>query len=164
MGCSSNSATVSNAAQSDVKVELSGRHGDLASGVTNVVRDVENEEITEQATSALLEEASGLNEEILLEENVSLAIFAGSFPSASDFTENNALSILRGIMVGANFKLSMTAPLEFGMRIFFNAGVRFSKGTDIGDCLGELLKTDMSKMQVRSRSNLKLHTKACVQL
>ena len=66
-------------------------------------------------------------------------------PSAAQFTVR--ADALRSATQGLSVRVSMAAPLEIVARLFMNAALNLSKGTDIGDWVAKLLKADLTTLQ-----------------
>jgi len=84
---------------------------------------------------------------VLSEEDFSLATLPTVNPSLKDFSASGAIGWLKEVVDGAEFKISITAPIEFAVRCFMNTAMRMTKGTDVGDWVQKLVKADMTRLQ-----------------
>ena len=84
---------------------------------------------------------------VLSEEDFSLATLPTVNPSLKDFNASGTIGWLKEVVDGAEFKISITAPIEFAVRCFMNTAMRMTKGTDVGDWVQKLVKADMTRLQ-----------------
>ena len=68
-------------------------------------------------------------------------------PSQEEFQGNGGVDWLGKIMNGAEFEISMTAPIAFACRCFTNTAILMCKDTDYGNWAENIFKARMSKLQ-----------------
>jgi hypothetical protein len=103
-----------------------------------------------------------LEETELSEADFSLVGLTGGDdnPSLQDFADSSGLSWLASAIDGTQMKVSLTAPIEFVARVWLNAAVHFTEGTDVGDMVQRLAQADTKKVREKRRVVIQLTT-AC---
>ena len=125
------------------KLEFDARdQAHLSPGITKPTR-----------TSAEGGEIVDLEETELSEADFSLVGLTGgdNNPSLQDFADSSGVSWLASAIDGTQMKVSLTAPIEFVARVWLNAAVHFTEGTDVGDMVRRLAQAYTKKVREKRR-------------
>ena len=123
------------------KLEFDARdQAHLSPGITKLTRTSEQAEVGEIVD---------LEETELSEADFSLVGLTGgdNNPSLQDFADSSGVSWLASAIDGTQMKVSLTAPIEFVARVWLNAAVHFTEGTDVGDMVQRLAQADTKKVR-----------------
>ena len=109
-----------------------------------------------------LGQVDAATEEMLEEADFPLVRFGVSNPHAHVFKSSKSIRLLRKMFSGASFRLSMIVPVEIAGRVFLNAAVLFTSGTDFGDWVERLAQADLMRVQdgIAALRNAELKTAA----